>query len=162
MGLLPRSAASVSMYRLWSGMSAVVLLVTPSLPWVTAQTEPPLPPASLLYVVFSWWQDTLEHLFLHDIMVDTLVTFGVGSLYLYAVTTLLALATRHHFHWARAVGLVISTCFFGWMLRWVITAGGVDVGWGFWMGWAALLSSWATEAVHVLRARRVETHPMTP
>lgn len=156
MRLFARSASSVSTYRLWSGMSAVVLLVTPSLPWVTAQ-----PPDSLLYVVFTLWQDTLEHLFLRDIVFDTLVTLGVGSLYLYAVTTLLSVATRHHCHWSRAVGLIISTCFFGWMLRWVISVGGTDVGWGFWMGWAALLTSWGAEAVHVLRPRRVAPPTMT-
>jgi hypothetical protein len=46
MRLSGRSALSLNTYRLWSGMSAMVLLVTPSLPWVTAQ-----PPGSLLYVV---------------------------------------------------------------------------------------------------------------
>jgi hypothetical protein len=149
MRLSGRSALSLNTYRLWSGMSAMVLLVTPSLPWVTAQ-----PPGSLLYVVFTWWQDTLEHLFLRDIVVASLVSLGVASMYLYAVTTLLTVATRHHVHWTRAFGLITSTCFFSWMLWWVISVGGTDVGWGFWMGWAALLTSWGTNVVQVLQTCR--------
>lgn len=157
MRLSDRSATSFKNDRLWSGITAMLLLVTPFMPWVPS----PIPgewPRSLLYLIYTFWQDTLEYMLIRDIIFDSLFTLSVASIWLYALTTLLTLATRHRFQWLRAFGLIISTCF----VSWILSTGATGAVWGYWVCCGALLVSWGIEGVRVFRSRRFEDLTMTP
>lgn len=127
--------------ELWALLNGLVLLTVPFLPMLVPIYYTSEWPVTLVYLTYSFWQDTLEYLFPIMIVSDMWFTIMVASFWIVALMQLRTIKRGHNNRTVslaiHAIALLIGSYLLvrlpvAWALHWT-----------FWLASIVMVSSWA-------------------